>query len=178
MKTLKKLLLGLGAVIVVFLLTALFLPSTYHVERSIVINQPVDKVYPQVANLNNWTKWNPWTEMEPTAKNEVKGSGKEIGSVWTWKGNIIGTGSLTLKELQPNHLVRSQLVFTAPQSMESEDIWYFNPTSNGTEVTWAMEGKLEYPYPVNRYFGLLMDGMLGPDFEKGLYKLKIVTEAS
>jgi len=59
MKTLKKFLLGLGAMVVVFLLAALLLPSTYHVERSIVINESVDKVYPQVANLNNWVVRNP-----------------------------------------------------------------------------------------------------------------------
>lgn len=176
MKTLKKILLGLGAIVVVFLLAALLLPSTYHVERSIVINEPVDKVYPQVANLNNWVLWNPWTAMEPTAKSEIKGSGKEIGSVWAWEGEIIGTGSLTLKDLQPNQSVRSQLVFVAPQVMESDDIWNFNPTTEGTEVTWAMEGKLKYP--IDRYFGLFMDGMLGADFEKGLHNLKKVTEDS
>lgn len=176
MKTLKKILLTLGAIIIVFLLAALFLPSTYHVERSIVIHQSVDKVYPQVANLNNWSQWNPWSEMEPTAKSEIKGSGHEIGSVWAWEGEVIGTGSLTLKDLKPNQSVRSQLVFVAPQAVESEDIWHFNPTSSGTEVTWAMEGELDYP--VGRYFGLIMDGMLGPDFEKGLDNLKKVTEAS
>jgi len=176
MKTLKKVLLGLGIIIVLFLLAGLFLPSSYHVERSIVISEPVEKVYPQVANLNNWMRWNPWTAMEPTAKNEVKGSGEDLGSVWAWEGEVIGKGSLTIKELEPNRLVRSQLVFVAPQAMKSEDIWQFTPTADGTEVTWAMEGDLDYP--IGRNFGLFMDGMLGGDFEKGLDNLKKVTEAS
>ena len=31
--------------------------------------------------------------------------------------------------------------------------------------------------PVNRYFGLIMDKMIGPDFEEGLAKLKEIAEA-
>jgi hypothetical protein len=31
--------------------------------------------------------------------------------------------------------------------------------------------------PINRYFGLMMDGMMGPDLEKGLTNLKDRVEA-
>ncbi len=176
MKTLKKIILGIGIVIVLFLLVALFLPSQYHVERSIVINQPVHKVYPNVADLNNWIAWNPWTQMEPTAKSSVKGTGNEVGSVWSWEGKNIGVGSLTIKNIEPNKGIRSRLVFVEPQQFESDDIWQFEQVDEGTKVKWIMEGELNYP--VNRYFGLFMDGMLGPDFEKGLANLKQISEQS
>ena len=44
------------------------------------------------------------------------------------------------------------------------------------KVTWSNEGDLG-GNPVNRYFGLMMDKMIGPDFEEGLAKLKEIAEA-
>ena len=45
-----------------------------------------------------------------------------------------------------------------------------------TKVTWSNEGDLG-ANPINRYFGLMMDRMMGPDFEEGLNNLKRAVEA-
>ena len=176
MKILKKILVGVFAIVILFLLAALFMPATYHVERSVVIQQPVEKVYSQVSNLNAWADWNPWTKMDPTVQSTITGSGYEIGSVWAWKGEEVGVGSLTIQELEPNKLMQSRLAFQEPQMFESDDIWTFEAINGGTRVTWINEGKLGYP--VDRVFGLFMDGMLGKDFELGLANLKHITENS
>ncbi|MEM6842511.1 MAG: SRPBCC family protein [Bacteroidota bacterium] len=176
MKLLKKILVGVLAVVVLFLVAAVFLPSSYHVERSVVIQEPINKVYPQVSNLNHWSAWNPWTEADPTVENTIQGSGHEVGSVWAWNGEKIGVGSLTIQELEPNKFIQSRLVFEEPQMFESDDIWKFEQTESGTRVTWINEGNLAYP--VDRVFGLFIDGMLGKDFERGLTNLKHVTENS
>lgn len=176
MKLLKKILIGVLSVVALFLVIALFLPSTYHVERSVVIQEPVDKVYAHVGNLNHWADWNPWTKMDPTAKNTVTGSGYEIGSVWAWNGEEVGVGSLTIQELEPNKFMQSRLAFQEPQMFESNDIWKFEPVEEGTQVTWINEGELGYP--IDRVFGLFIDGMLGKDFEQGLANLKHVSENS
>ena len=176
MKLLKKISIGVLTVVVLFLIVAVFLPSSYHVERSVVIQESVDKVYPQVGNLNHWSAWNPWTEADPTVKNTIQGSGHEIGSVWAWRGEKIGVGSLTIQELEPNKFKQSRIAFEEPQMFESDDIWKFEPTNEGTRVTWINEGELSYP--VDRVFGLFIDDMLGRDFERGLANLKHVTENS
>ncbi len=176
MKLLKTIFLGLVTAVSLVLLIARLLPSTYHVERSIVIYEPASQVYPQVSNLKNWAHWNPWTTTDPTAKNFINGSGKDIGSSWSWEGKKIGTGSLTLHRLRENRLVHSHLVFKEPQTMEAENIWRFEPVPEGTRVIWYNEGKLDYP--VGRIFGLFLDNILGPDFEKGLTNLKQLSENS
>ncbi len=61
MQLLKKFPLGLGFSISSFLLIALLLPVTHHVERPVVIKKPVSEVYSHVANLHNWAAWNLWT---------------------------------------------------------------------------------------------------------------------
>ena len=43
--------------------------------------------------------------------------------------------------------------------------------------TWHNEGPLGMN-PVARYYGLLMNKMMGPDFETGLHNLKVRVESS
>jgi hypothetical protein len=45
-----------------------------------------------------------------------------------------------------------------------------------TRVTMAMEGDLGHS-PVNRWFGVFMDRLVGPDFEAGLANLKRLGES-
>ena len=44
------------------------------------------------------------------------------------------------------------------------------------KVTWFNQGDLGWN-PVSRYFGLLMDKMMGPDFEEGLENLRRKAES-
>ncbi len=170
MKILKVILYVLAGLIALFLVGALFLPSDYRVERSVEIDKPVDVVYGQVIDLKNWEKWNPWTAMDPDAKSVISGSGKGVGSRWAWEGKILGTGHLTILEAEENKSIKSDLIFLEPQAMKSFDVWEFESVGAGTQVVWANVGELDYP--VGRYFGLFLDQMMGPDFEKGLKNLK------
>jgi hypothetical protein len=47
----------------------------------------------------------------------------------------------------------------------------FEKSGDGLRIVWFNEGDLGWN-PVSRYFGLLMDRMMGPDFEEGLTKLQ------
>lgn len=170
MKFLKWVGIIVLAIIVIVLIVAALLPGEYRVERSIVIDAKPEVIYEQVVDLNNWEKWSPWQEMEPGADFGVSGSGRGVGSVLSWKGEIVGTGNLTIMEVQEPTMIKSRLVFLDPMEAESDDIWTFEPGAGGTEVTWAEEGELGYP--LERFFGLGMDSMLGGDMEKGLEKLK------
>ena len=49
------------------------------------------------------------------------------------------------------------------------------PAGNATRVTWSNEGDVG-ANPVNRYFALMTDRMVGPDFEGGLANLKSLAE--
>ena len=177
MNVLKKILIGIGGLIVLFLLVAAVLPGSYRVERAIAINQTPEVVFEHVANLNNWLHWNPWTEIDPAAKNTFTGEIRQVGSAWAWEGTTIGAGSLTIENIEPNERVEFKLVFTAPRAGEAKDCWTFQPINGGTKVVWRNEGALDYP--LGRYVGLMLEGsILGPQFEKGLANLARVCEAS
>lgn len=176
MKALKIIGIIILVLIALFLLVALALPSEYRVERSIVVERQPEFVFNQIGNFNNFEKWNPWMEREPDAKSIVTGTPMTPGHKWEWEGEKTGKGFLEIEEIDPGRMVDSKLVFQEPNTMEADNIMTLRKTGAGTKVTWKMTGELGYPG--GRYIGLFLDGMLGPDFEKGLKNLKEHTETS
>ncbi len=170
MKLAKNILIIIGGIILALVLIAFFLPSSYHVERTTEINQSVDKVYEQVIDFRKYQLWNPWSETDPQAKNEITGEAGTQGSQWRWDGKIVGKGSLTLVEYSTNDFIRNRLVFEYPNQMESSDLWLFEEKDGKTIVRWVNSGELNFP--IGRLFGLFLDNMLGDDFERGLSNLK------
>jgi len=166
----KKILLFVAALLVLLLIIAVLLPADFRVERSTTINAPVEKVFEQVADLNNYKEWNPWSEQDPDANTTLSEQSRGKGSIWTWNGEIIGVGSLEIVKLEEGKSIETKVTFFEPMESTSFGFWQFENTDNGTSVSWAFEGSLSYP--VERFMGFFMDDMLGKDFEKGLANLK------
>ena len=51
------------------------------------------------------------------------------------------------------------------------------PAEGGVKVVGVDAGDLGMN-PLSRWFGLFLDGIIGPDFEKGLAKMKRIVEAA
>ncbi|MBI1933650.1 MAG: SRPBCC family protein [Ignavibacteriales bacterium] len=175
MKILKILLKVIIVIIVLFLVVALFLPSEYKVERSIEINQPVEVVYNYVADFNNFYKWNPWTPFEPGHKVVVTGDSAAVGQKYFWEGKTIGSGEMVFTELKPYSLIKADIEFLTPQHGTGKVDFVFVPNGNSTKFSWSISGDADYL--VGRYMGLMMDMILGKNFEDGAKTLKEKCEA-
>lgn len=175
MKVLKIILIVIVLLVGVVLAVAAFLPSEYKVSRSIEINRPVEVVFKNIDNFKNRPAWDPWLSQDPDAEVTYAGPDSGVGASYSWKGETIGSGTMTIEEVVENESIKSKLEFTEPRMSASMVCWKLESTANGTKATWTNRGKLGYP--IERFFGLMLDGMLGPDFEKGLQSLKKVIEA-
>ena len=82
---------------------------------------------------------------------------------------------MTLAKVEENRSVQSKLVFKKPMNSEADDYILLEPTPTGTKVIWRNTGNL--PYPVGRFFGLGVEGMLGQQFEEGLAGVKSIAES-
>ena len=170
MKILKGIFYVILVIVALVFVVALFLPSEYRVERSTEINRPVGMVYGYVADFNNFHEWNPWSALEPNHSYEVKGDSGTVGQQYHWEGEIIGSGQMEFTEFKQYDLIRSNITFLTPNEGFGIVDWEFEGSENLTNVTWSLTGSADYP--IGRYFGLMMDGMLGPSFEEGMTKLK------
>ena len=174
MKVLRFILIILVCIIALIFIVALFLPSSYRVERSQEIAAPVETVFTKASNFWYRHSWDPWIAKDSTATSAVTGPTMAAGSVWSWEGKVIGKGQVLIEEVLHNTSIHSKILFYKPMEAEAEIYWSFDSTATGTKAHWAIEGGVGYP--MGRYFGLLMENTIGPDFENGLANLKKLCE--
>ena len=175
MKILKRIFIVILVIIVALLIFAAFLPSSYKVIRTTVINASPEAISAQITDFHNWDKWSPWKGIDSTEKytyNNTIGKGGHM----EWDGKMIGSGNMTITEVTDDS-VKYNLVFKEPWESISNESFSFTKSDAGTTVTWTDEGKLGWP--IARLMNVFMsfDKMMGPDFEKGLAKLKTVVES-
>ena len=175
---LKKIVIGLAVVVLVFAFVVALLPSDFRVARSATIAAPPAVVFSQVNDFHKWMAWSPWAKMDPAAKNTFEGAPAGTGAVFAWDGNSkVGEGRMTLTESRPPDLIRIKLDFVRPFAGTNNVEFTFKPEGNQTVVTWSMAGKNNV---VTRAIGVFMsmDKMIGGEFEKGLAQMKAIAEAA
>ncbi|HEX9150497.1 MAG TPA: SRPBCC family protein [Flavobacterium sp.] len=178
MNIIKKILLGILAIIAIALIIALFLPKNYAVEREITINQPKDSVFNYVKYLKNQDEFSVWSKKDPAMKKTFKGTDGTVGAIAAWdsKDKNVGVGEQEIKKITEGERIDFELRFKVP--FESTDNAYIITEAmspNQTKVKWGFNGKM--PYPMNLMLPIMnMEKMLGKDLQDGLNNLKIVLE--
>src|SRR5262245_8313243 len=176
MRILKWIGIGVIAVVVLFVLVGVCLPRRFSVSRSIVIEAPAESVYRVVAKLREWPTWTAWTvERYPDMKVAFSGPEEGVGARQSWEGKASGKGSAEITKASPEEGIAYDFAFDGSPS--TGGISFFPSFDGATLVTWHAEGDLGIN-PIARYFGLLMDRFMGPDFEVGLTNLKKKVEAA
>jgi uncharacterized protein YndB with AHSA1/START domain len=175
MKVVLRILAGLAALVLLAVLVAFLLPRKYRVARETAIKASPEKVFAQVGDLRAWQKWSAWHERDPAMKLSFSEPSAGVGAWSAWESKTEGNGRMTFTTSDPGKQLRYKLEFP-DYGMTSNGTMALAPTADGVRVVWSDEGDLGMN-PMSRWFGLFLDRMIGPDFEKGLAKLKALTEA-
>ena len=174
MRILKALFITVAVVVIALVAIAFFLPKTSHVERSTLINRPASQVFGVLNDLHRFSAWSPWFDLDPAAKYTFSGPAAGVGAKFTWVGNKdVGSGSQEIVATKPDESLKMQLDFGDMGRPTAE--FFLVPVGSGTRVTWTLDQSFEGSL-VGRYFGLMMDSMVGKDYERGLAKLKTLIE--
>jgi len=175
MKALKKVVSILIVLALVFLIIAWFLPQKVEVKRQIDINAPVRVVFDQVNDLHSWQKWAVWNQIDPNMKITYHHLGIGEGAGYSWESDHeqVGKGTMYIRNSAPYDSILIELSFDGQG--EAESPFYFSGQGNQTTVSWSFKTDLGMN-PIHRWLGLLFDGMIGPDLEKGLENLEVVAE--
>jgi uncharacterized protein YndB with AHSA1/START domain len=174
MNLLKKSLIALSLLLVVLFVVGFALPSEFKVERSISIKGDAKQIYSYVADLRQWKKWGLWFQLDPDMTVVYSGPEREVGMRSVWDSETQGRGEMELIALDPERRIIYTLYF--PEfNMKSTGELIITEQQEQTQVRWMNYGDIEGG-PLNNYFALLMDSMIGPDFEAGLNNLKQLVE--
>ena len=176
MKILKRLFLGLLAIVALLVVISLFLPSSAHVERSITIAAPQNTVFTLLNGFARMNDWSPWAELDPNTSYTYEGPDQGVGARMAWQSDHpqVGNGSQQITGSDSPQRVESHLDF-GPQGT-AEAFFDLSEGEGGTQVVWGFDTQFGFN-PIGRYFGLKMDSMLGPSYEKGLANLKELAES-
>jgi len=175
---LKKILIGIAAIVGIFLIIVALQPAQYRVVRTATIPAAPAAVFDQVNDLHKWDAWSPWAKLDPAVKNTFEGPQAGTGAVFAWVGNSqVGEGRMTITDSRANELVRLKLEFIKPFASVATTEFTFKPEGNQTSVTWSMAGDKNF---ISKAFCLFMnmDKTVGGDFEKGLASLKSVAQVA
>ncbi|MBN8538161.1 MAG: hypothetical protein J0M15_13990 [Deltaproteobacteria bacterium] len=69
----KKILFGLGFVLLVFVAIAALKPEDYLIKRDVLINAKPEAVFPFLVSMKNADTWMPWKEQDPQITNSYSG---------------------------------------------------------------------------------------------------------
>lgn len=172
---LKKILIGLAALVVLLVIIGFFLPSASKVNRSITINAPVGAVFNEINNLENWHHWSYWQSLDPQMKVTFGEKKEGQGASYSWQGPETGTGSLSIIESVPGKLIKTELHFA--ESGAGIATYEFVENAGATTINLSFH----YDHGANvlmRWLGkLFMEGEVGKAYDAELKKLKEMAEA-
>ena len=175
MKFLKYFFIVIASLIALLIIISLFLPSVVRVERSVLINAPVEIVFKNVNDFHKFHIWSPWNKYDPNIKVVYEGPEDGVGAKYIWTSEVedLGSGSMTILESVQNKFVKHSVVFNQQDSAISEH--KLTLEDKKIRTTWAIEFDMGWNL-LGRLFGLFMEAAVAGDFDDGLTKLKDLCE--
>ena len=174
MKYIQWTLAVIGSIALVIVAGGFMIPSTFSVQRSIEINAAPKKVYDLVVEPRRWKDWSVWTRRDPDMRITYSGPPFGMGAKWSWVSKREGSGSMEFTRVEPDRAVEYALALPE-YNMRSTGALRLEPSGSATRVTWTNAGDVG-GNPIKHYLALMMDRMVGADFEGGLANLKALAE--
>ena len=173
-RVIKGIIWFITAFFVIFVGGGYILPNEVTVQRQVVINAPPEKIFALVGNYKHFQEWSPWADIDPATTYKLEGADSGVGQKMSWASNNpnVGTGSQVITEVADNSHIGVDL--DLGNMGKASSFWDLKPATAGTETTWGFKMKLDGV--LDRWMGLLMDRFVGPDYEKGLARVRAIAE--
>lgn len=173
----KIILAFIGIAVAALLLYAATRPSTFRIERTVMIDAAPAAIYPYMSDFHKGRLWVPYETKDPHMKRTFSGPDHGKGSVYLFEGNKnVGKGRLEIVEaMEPTRVVLTLDMFE-PMQCHNQVEYTIRPMDNGSRVSWAINGTCSF---MGKLMGIFInvDKMMGDDFATGLASLKALVES-
>lgn len=174
----RTLFIVVAALVAAVLVFAATRPDTFHVERSVTIDAPADRIFSLIDDFRRWGLWSPYEKLDPGMQRNFSEPAGGVGATYGWSSDgSAGVGNMKITAAERPSKVALDLNFIEPFNTSNAVEFTLRPGSGGTRVTWSMRGPLTYTMKVMHVF-FDMDKMVGGDFEAGLADLKAAAESA
>ena len=176
MKILKYLFLFFVIAFLAVLVIGIFTSPNLKVEVDRTINAPVNKVYAQVDDFKNWTKWNAWLQMDGETVVKFGNKTKGVGGSYSWmsQNSNIGQGKMTFTRVVPNKEIDCELDFG--EMGISKSYWKFEADGNKTKVTNGFTTEMGNSPFTKFFFGVIGKMGMKGNLNSGLENIAKLVE--
>lgn len=176
LKLLRGLVVVTLAACVLVLLGSLLLPRHAHVERQVLIERPPHTVFTVLNGFRHFEQWSPWAALDPDMQVKRSGPSHGLGARYEWASQnaSVGAGSQEIILSEPDQRIETRLEFSGMDAEQTAS-FHLEALEQGTRLTWALDVDFRHSL-FGRYFGLLIDRVVGKDYDKGLSNLKTFIE--
>lgn len=141
-------LLVVAGFIALLLIIALFMKKQHYVNREIIINPPLQKVFDFLKLLKNQEQFNKWAAADKeNRKEEFKGTDGTVGFIYSWSGNKkAGQGEKKIRSIIEGKKIETEIRFIKPMRVTASVIFETESSSDDqTKVNLINTGELKYP---------------------------------
>ena len=171
---LKKSLIILTIVLLLFIINGFYLPHEFDVEHSVVINAGTERIHPYVDDLRQWPKWTPWQEMEPEMTLRYGNVTRGVGASQSWHSKN-SHGRLIITASSPNNGIAYDIFFDNDTTPSISAIEYKVNNTGSTLVTWRLHGDINLPV-LGGYVAIFVSTITRDMYRTGLQNLKVLVE--
>lgn len=167
--------IAIAVIVLLVFIYAATKPDSFHIERSIDIKAPREKIFALINDFHQWDAWTPYNK-DPAMKKTYGGNASGKGAAYAWEGNrAVGKGEIAIVESVSPSRIAFDLHMIKPFEGRNHVVFALNIAGETTTVSWILEDTQSYFSKVMGVF-LNMDKMIGKDFDAGLAKLKSIAE--
>lgn len=165
----RKLFGILLALVVALIVIGFLLPTTVEVERSRVVEHPQEVVFEVLEDMRHFTQWAPWLSRQPDMSWRLEGPAEGVGATLVWNETPDSQANrLWIVGVERPRRIEMKLELSGNEA----DSWFeVIPGQGGREVRWGMRIRFGALDLVGRYVGLMLPGLVGSDYSKGLERL-------
>ena len=174
MTRLIEILISLAIVTALFLLVALVLPSSRHLEEKVETNRKMTIVYDTLNSMRRFTDWNPLALRDPKMDVTLSGPTSGVGAKLSYDSDKaqVGDGSWTITQTEP----RKSVTYALENNQRGRDktmTFHLKPTGrSGRNVEITQNYDVRYGWDLlGRYAGLYVSRHVGDDMQLGLERL-------
>ncbi len=175
MNILLTILLVVAAIIALILIIALLIKKEYFIQREVLIDAPLPKVFDYLKQLKNQDHFNKWVMADPNMKKDFTGTDGTVGFTYAWNSNKkAGEGAQEITKIVAGKTIETEVRFIRPfagiaaANMGTEAI-----SDNQTKVTWSNASAMKYPMNI---MISMIEKMLAKDMDESLLRLKGILE--
>ena len=160
-----KLLVIMAAIIAI---AGIFIPQHYSVSRELVINAPVDTVYQEISDMNQWEQWTVWKEGSPPAGVNPAQMESGIGSGIYFSGTS-GSGWFVIASNSVIDGFEYRIISDSGDMAQAKIIT--TDLGAATKVSWSVAGSINNPPVLAPYIAFLKEFLIGSELSQNLKNL-------